>query len=103
MTATSTPTVMATPSPTPTATRTAPSLSLGGFANGSWLEQEDPQLASAITNLDWVQDGLDNRESEVVQDLLYIAVTSRSVVASLVSLSWVQDGIDDVESERSAG
>ena len=97
-TVTNTPTATATPSPTPTPTRTGSSLSLRGFANGPWLEQEDPQLASAIRNLGWVQDGFDDRESEVVQDLLYIAVTSRSVVASIVSLSWVQDGIDDVES-----
>ena len=97
-TVTNTPTVTATPSPTPIPTRTASSLSLRGFANGPWLEQEDPQLASAIRNLGWVQDGFDDRESEVVQDLLYIAVTSRSVAATIVSLSWVQDGIDDVES-----
>ena len=97
-TVTNTPTATATLSPTPTPTRTASSLSLRGFANGSWLEQEDPQLASAIRNLGWVQDGFDDRESEVVQDLLYIVVTSRSVAASIISLSWVQDGIDDVES-----
>ena len=96
-TVTNTPTVTATPSPTPIPTRTASSLSLRGFANGPWLEQEDPQLASAIRNLGWVQDGFDDRESEVVQDLLYIAVTSRSVAATIVSLSWVQDGIEDVE------
>ena len=47
--------------------------------------------------MDWVQDGIGERESAVIQDLLYIAVTSRSVVASIVSLSWVQDGIHDVE------
>ena len=96
-TVTNTPTATDTPSPTPTPTQTAVSFSLGGFANGRWLEQEDPQLASAIRNLDWVQDGIGERESAVIQDLLYIAVTSRSVVASIVSLSWVQDGIHDVE------
>ena len=78
-------------------TQTAASFSLRGFANGRYLEQQDPQLASAIRNLGWVQDGIGERESEVIQDLLYIAVTSRSVVASIVSLSWVQDGIHDVE------
>ena len=29
--------------------------------------------------------------------MLYIAVTSRSVAASIVSLNWVQDGVHDVE------
>ena len=33
----------------------------------------------------------------MIQDLLYIAVTSRSVATSIVSLNWVQDGIHDVE------
>ena len=33
----------------------------------------------------------------MIQDLLYIAVTSRSVVVSIVSLGWVQDGIEDAE------
>ena len=78
-------------------TQTAASFSHRGFANGRYLEQQDPQLPSAIRNLGWVQDGIGERESEVIQDLLYIAVTSRSVVASIVSLSWVQDGIHDVE------
>ena len=33
----------------------------------------------------------------MIQDLLYIVVTSRSVATSIVSLNWVQDGIHDVE------
>ena len=96
-----TPTVTATPSAMPTATasptQTVVSFSLQAFTNGPWLEQQDPQLASSIKKLDWIQDGIDDTESKAIQDLLYIAVTSRSVVASIVSLSWVQDGIHDVE------
>ena len=83
----------ATASPIPTVV----SFSLQAFTNGPWLEQQDPQLASSIKRLDWIQDGIDDTESMAIQDLLYIAVTSRSVVASIVSLSWVQDGIHDVE------
>ena len=56
-------------------------------------------MASSIEKLDWIQDGIDDTESESIQDLLYIAVTSRSVAASIVSLGWVQDGILDVEAE----
>ena len=70
---------------------------LRDFVIGSWLEQQDPQLATSIRELGWIQDGIDATESEAIQDLLYIAVTSRSVAASIVSLSWVQDGIHDVE------
>ena len=72
---------------------------LADFTNGSWLVQEDPRLARAIGNLGWVKDRLDDRESEVVQDMLYIAVTSRTAAADIVSLRWVQDGIDDFEPE----
>ena len=96
-TVTNTPTATDTPSPTPTPTQTAASFSLGGFTNGRWLEQQDPQLASSIEQLGWIQDGIDGAESEAVQDLLYIAVVSRPVASSIVSLGWVQDGIDDVE------
>ena len=100
-TASPTSTVTATLSPTPTAIAspipTVVSFSLQAYTNGLWLEQQDPQLASSIKKLDWIQDGIDDTESEAIQDLLYIAVTSRSVVASIVSLSWVQDGIHDVE------
>ena len=46
-----------------------------------------------------MQDGIDATESKAIQDLLYIAVTSRSVVSSLVSLGWVRDGISDDEAE----
>ena len=45
----------------------------------------------------WVMDGLDARESEVIQDLLYFAVTSRPAVSSIVGLDWVRDGIEDLE------
>ena len=74
-----------------------PSVSLREFKNGAWLEQEDPRLASSIKKLAWMQDGMDDSESEALQELLYIAVTSRAVVSSLVSLDWVQDGISDDE------
>ena len=82
-TQTQTPTLRLTNTTTAThsATPTVASFSLRGFTNGRWLEQQDPQLASSIRNLGWVRDGIDERESEVIQDLLYIAVTSRSVVA----------------------
>ena len=85
------------PTATASPTQTVISFSLREFTNGPWLEQQDPQLASSIKKLDWTQDGIDDTESEAIQDLLYVAVTSRSVVASIVSLSWVQDGIHDVE------
>ena len=99
-----TPTLAATPTAAPSTAPTetaqpAPtaSFSLDDFTNGRWLEQQDPQLASSIEQLGWIQDGVDGVESEAVQDLLYIAVVSRPVASSIVSLGWVRDGIDDLE------
>ena len=79
------------------ATPTVTSFYLRDFVNGFWLQQVDPQLTTSIRELGWIQDGIDATESEAIQDLLYIAVTSRSAVASIVSLGWVQDGIEDAE------
>ena len=93
------PTPTTTPKPSATAMVASVSFSLRGFRNGPWLEQQDPQLAASIKKLGWIQDSIDDTESEAIQDLLYIVVTSRSVAASIVSLGWVQDGIDDVEAE----
>ena len=99
-----TPTPIAvTPSPTSTpvasATPTVALSALREFQNGRWLEQEDPKLASSIKELGWVKDGIEGIEYEAVENLLYIAVLSRTVASSIVSLSWVQDGVDGVEPE----
>ena len=102
-TATRVPSIRPTvPSPTPTATSSpipTTAVSFRDFKNGRWLEQEDPRLASSIKELGWMQDGIDGTEAEAIQALLYIAVTSRSVVASLVSLDWVRDGMTGDETE----
>ncbi len=73
--------------------------SIQEFTNGRWLEQQHPQLASTIERLDWVRDGISETETEAIQDLLFIVVTSRSVASSIVSFTWVQDGIEEVEAE----
>ena len=91
----------ATPSPTATpAARATPTVALSAlreFQNGRWLEQEDPKLASSIKELGWVKDGIEGIEYEAVENLLYIAVLSRTVASSIVSMDWVQDGVDGVE------
>ena len=84
------------PTKVPTATSKVPS-ALRDFENGRWLEETDPELASSIEKLDWIRDSVDRAEAEVVQNLLYVAVASRSVASTIVSLGWVQDGIDDLE------
>ena len=71
--------------------------SLPEFINGRWLEQRDPPLASSIKRLRWTRDGVDETEAEAIQDLLYIAATSRPAASEIVSLGWVQDGMSGVE------
>ena len=103
---TTTPTVVASPIPTatspptpvPTATRVASS-PLFRFDNGRWLEAEDPHLASAIKVLNWVSDGISGSESPIVQDLLYIAVSSRTAASAIVALGWVEDEVDRIEAD----
>ena len=86
---------------TPTPTSLAPTISflLGDFENGLWLEQQDPDLALAIKNLVWAQDGINIAEYKAIQGILYAAVGSRPTASSLISRNWVQDGIDGAEAE----
>lgn len=91
--------VQPTPSPTPTAPPPTDMSLLRDFVNGPWLEAQHPQLATAIKNLSWARDSIDDRESEVIQHLLYIVVTSHFTAESIVSLNWMRDDIDAVEAE----
>ena len=86
----------ATPRPTPTPVPPYYQ-AWNGLVNARWLEQNYPTLASEIKSLPWVSDGIDNMESEVVQELLYIAAASRPTVSSIVRLGWVRDGIEEME------
>lgn len=77
----------------------AVAFSLRDFANGRWLEQTDPALATSIKRLEWVRDGVDEIESAAIQDLLYTAVEDLRVASRLASLDWLTDGIDGPEAE----
>ena len=96
--------ILTVPDPPDTPTPEAPAaeavvvpFSLPEFINGRWLEQRDPALASSIKGLGWTRDGVDETEAEAIQDLLYIAATSRPAASEIVSLGWVQDGMSGVE------
>lgn len=73
--------------------------SISEFTNGRWLEQQHPQLAATIKRLAWVQDGVSEMETETIQDLLFVAVTSHTVASSILSFTWVQDGMEEVEAD----
>ena len=93
------PTATSVPTPPPTATPEPPPSPLSAFANGRWLEGEAPELASAINGLVWVRDGLDDGETQALEELLYIAVDSLDLASSIVALEWLQDGVDEVEAQ----
>ena len=61
-----------------------------------WLEQNRPALASAITSLAWVADGIDDAERPAVQELVDIEVLFGTDSApALVNKPWVSDGLDE--------
>ena len=67
------------------------------FHNGDWLEQEDPKLATAIKTLPWVADGIEQPETESLQELLYLATTYPAVFRTLMRFTWIKDGINQSE------
>ncbi len=72
---------------------------LSDFKHGRWLEYDDPHLVSSITELDWVQDGIDRAEWGTIQDILHLAAVSSNATTSAASLSWVKDGVNDREAQ----
>ncbi len=67
--------------------------------NARWLEQNYPTLGSDIKSLPWVSDGIDNAESKVLRELLYLVVLSQPAVSNIIQMAWVQDGVDKQEAE----
>ena len=118
--ATATPTPTAQPPPTstavptqrpPTATPTpgGPTSTPGpappyaavwtGLANAVWLQQNHPALASAITGLPWVADGIDGAERDGVQGLVNLATFYRPVFGAVIDRPWVADGLNESETD----
>ena len=54
-------------------------------------------MASAITALPWVADGIDEAEQESVQELLYLVTFYEATFGALVDKPWVADGFDESE------
>ena len=89
------PTLTPTPTPTPTATPLPPppyAAVWSDLYNTGWLERNRPSLASAITSLAWVTDGIDDAELQAVQRLLDIEVLfGVDSYPALVNKSWVRE------------
>ena len=75
----------------------AASISLTGFRNGSWLEQNQPQAAMAIGSLPWIGDGVDAKEHYVAESLIATARWYPDVFSALMAKSWIEDGVTDDE------
>ena len=80
------------PHPTPT-----PRSPLADFQNGDYLEYENPTAAASIKALSWVADGIEQSESEAVEQLLHSAVHYLPVFQSVMKLLWVEDGVNHLE------
>ena len=106
------PTSVATPTqspPTPTPTAGGPTATpepappyaavWTGLANAVWLQQNHPALASAITGLPWVADGIDGAERDGVQGLVNLATFYRPVFGAVIDRPWVADGLNEPETE----
>ena len=70
------------------------------YKNGEWLKRKHPELASAIAELPWIQDGIeDGVESSALQYLLNAAAFGVPAVESVIVLDWARDSITDLEKE----
>ena len=104
-TSTPTPTQTATPTPEPTSTPTSTQTATlpyeavwRGLSDTTWLEQNKPTVASAVTSLTWVADGIDDTERQVVQGLVDIEVLyGMKSTPALANREWVKNGVDELE------
>ena len=66
------------------------------------IGQQPPEIAAAIYNLPWIQDGVEGSEWEAMT-VLYASSTVKQrsrFIPILVSYSWVQDGLTKSEQDR---
>ena len=75
----------------------ATSISLTGFRNGSWLEQNRPRAATAIGSLPWIGDGVGTTEYAAAEALIATARWYPDVFSALMNKSWVGDSVTDYE------
>ena len=57
------------------------------------MESRNPNSASAVKALPWVQDGINSTEQGAVFDLWFIERVSTPILLALVSKPWMQDGL----------
>lgn len=93
-------------SPPPTATPTPVSTSPSPPYAEVWrslskvpsLEENRPEIASAITSLPWIADGIEETERGVIQEVVNIGTLyERASISELLNKSWIKDGLDETE------
>ena len=63
------------------------------------LEVRGPDAADALNRLDWLRDGIDPSEQDVILSLVDAAIDSHALFPALVARTWVQDGLTPDEKE----
>ena len=63
------------------------------------LEVRDPDAADALSRLDWIRDGIDPSEQDVILSLVDAAIDSAALFPDLVARPWVRDGLTPDEKE----
>ena len=88
------------PSPAPARTFTpdelAP-LSLVEFEYAAQLRIISPEIYDAVSELEWVADGIHDRDADPVQGLINLGVESPTSAWILIHTSWLSDGLSDQE------
>ena len=90
------PTVRPTPTPRPTSTPRPPN-PFAGLQNDRWIHDNHPRLADAVRGLLWVSNGVSELETEMLQELLWIAWVNDAHAWNLVQAPWVVDGPNQAE------
>ena len=63
------------------------------------LEVRGPDAADALNRLDWLRDGIDPSEQDVILSLVDAAIDSDALFPALVARTWVRDGLTLDEKE----
>ena len=62
-----------------------------------WLEDNRPALASAITSLPWVADGIEENERQALRELVNVeTLYGTDSAPALVDKPWITEGVDEL-------
>ena len=94
---TATPTPIPTATPVPTATPTPNLASLHNTTNTRWLSQRYPLVADSILEFQWAEDGLSDKEKELIDRLLYLGVSNIDHLKTVIEMPFL-DSLEAMDS-----